>query len=90
MARVSIAEARHNLAALIHQAEQEQPIEITRRGAPVAVLLSQRDYTRLRAVRQGYSSALDQFLAGAPPLLPDNDPFFGFLSVLRPAGLKEE
>ena len=46
MKRVSVAEARNNLPALIHAAESE-PVEIVRRGKPVAVLVSREDYDRL-------------------------------------------
>jgi prevent-host-death family protein len=45
--RYSIAEARHNLAAIVHEAERESPVELTRRGEPVAVLLSLEAYQRL-------------------------------------------
>jgi prevent-host-death family protein len=34
----SIAEARHNLAAIVHEAERQSPVALTRRGEPVAVL----------------------------------------------------
>ncbi len=44
--RFSIAEARQNLAAIIHELEQDSPVELTRRGEPVAVLLSTEDYQR--------------------------------------------
>lgn len=43
----SIAEARHNLAALVHELERHPLIQLTRRGKPVAVLLSVREYHRL-------------------------------------------
>ena len=43
----SIAQARHNLAALVHELERQSPIRLTRRGKPVAVLLSMREYERL-------------------------------------------
>jgi prevent-host-death family protein len=43
----SIAEARHNLAALVHELERQPLIQLTRRGKPVAVLLSVREYQRL-------------------------------------------
>ena len=46
--RYSIAEARHNLAAIVHELEAQQVIELTRRGAPVAVLLSLDAYRRLQ------------------------------------------
>jgi prevent-host-death family protein len=45
--RYSIAEARHNLAAIVHEAERAPAIELTRRGEPVAVLLSIAEYRRL-------------------------------------------
>ncbi len=45
--RYSIADARHNLAAIIHELEQTSPIELTRRGEPVAVLLSTDAYRGL-------------------------------------------
>lgn len=44
----SIADARQNLAALVHRAEQGGPIGLTRRGKRVAVILSQEEYSRLR------------------------------------------
>lgn len=43
----SIAEARHNLAAIVHELEHQEAIELTRRGEPVAVLLSFNAYQRL-------------------------------------------
>ncbi len=45
--RCSIAEARNNLAALVHKSERGEPIELTRRGEPVAVILSLEVYDRL-------------------------------------------
>ncbi len=53
MKSFSIAETRHNLAALVHELEHQPRIQLTRRGKPVAVLLSQREYERLanRAAR---------------------------------------
>jgi len=46
---VSIAQARHDLAALVHELDKKSVIELTRRGKPVAVLLSLREYNRLRS-----------------------------------------
>jgi len=48
MSETSIAEAKTQLARFIHQAERGEVIHITRRGKPVAVLLSEHEYTRLR------------------------------------------
>lgn len=47
MNRVSIAQARNSLTRLIHEVEAGDPAFITRRGKPVAVLLSQATYERL-------------------------------------------
>ena len=46
----SIAEARNRFAALVRQVEQAQsPVQVTRRGQPVAVILSQEEYEQLLA-----------------------------------------
>ena len=46
----SIAEARNQFATLIRNAEENhQPVQVTRRGQPVAVILSAEEYTRLLA-----------------------------------------
>jgi len=47
MKRVSVADAKNTLPALLHEAESA-PIEIMRRGKPVAVLISRGSYDRLR------------------------------------------
>jgi prevent-host-death family protein len=47
MAETSIAEARTRLTRLIYQAERGDAAHITRRGRPVAVLLSEAEYGRL-------------------------------------------
>lgn len=44
----SIAEARDQFAALVHQVEKSnEPIQVTRRGESVAVILSQNVYQQL-------------------------------------------
>lgn len=58
---VSIAEARHNLAALVHALDRRSCIELTRRGKPVAVLLSIREYNRLRAASTDFWDAYTAF-----------------------------
>lgn len=47
MAETSIAEAKTHLTHLIHKAERGEAVHITRRGKPVAVLLSEDEYARL-------------------------------------------
>ena len=55
---LSIAEARHNLAAVVHQLEHQPQVELTRRGKPVAVLLSVREYNRLTTKQDFWSAYL--------------------------------
>lgn len=43
----SIAEARRNLPSLVHAVERGSPVELTRRGRRVAVLLSAEKYSAL-------------------------------------------
>jgi len=58
----SIAEARSNLPSIVDQAEAGQEIELTRRGKPVAVVLSLRELERLRGQRVPFGAAYRQFL----------------------------
>ena len=59
--RYSIAEARHNLAAVVHRLESSTPIELTRRGEPVAVLLSLREFQSLTTKKRGFWPAYESF-----------------------------
>lgn len=70
----SIAEARHSLAALVHQLERQPIIQLTRRGKPVAVLLSVREYQRLVAAKAGFWDAYANFRSQANLKELDIDP----------------
>ena len=61
----SIAEARHSLAALVHQLDHQPKIQLTRRGKPVAVLLSQREFERLSSPRARFWDAYQGLLASS-------------------------
>jgi antitoxin Phd len=43
----SIAQARDHLPGIIHEVERGSPVELTRRGKPVAVIVSLPQYRRL-------------------------------------------
>jgi prevent-host-death family protein len=43
----SISEAKDRLPRLVHQAESGSAVALTRRGKPVAVLISKAEYDRL-------------------------------------------
>jgi antitoxin Phd len=57
----SIAEARHNLAAIVHEAERQSPVALTRRGEPVAFLLSVQEYQRLLGKETRFWDAYTSF-----------------------------
>jgi prevent-host-death family protein len=59
--KYSIAEARQNLAALVHDLEKKERIELTRRGEPVAVLLSIHAYRRLAAPKTAFWDAYEAY-----------------------------
>lgn len=59
--RYSIAQARQNLAAIVHEVERGGPVDVTRRGEPVAVLASVEDYQRMASGRRSFWQALTEF-----------------------------
>lgn len=79
----SIAEARHNLAALVHELEHQASIELTRRGEPVAVLLSVREYQRLTSPTRRFWAAYEAFrqTVNLPELGIDENVFAGVRDV---------
>jgi prevent-host-death family protein len=60
--RYSIAEARSQLPTIVDEAEAGHAIELTRRGKPVAVVVSSRQYDRLRHNRPRFGEAYKTFL----------------------------
>jgi prevent-host-death family protein len=52
--RYSVAEARQGFARLIRAAERGRAVEITRRGEPVAVLVSASQYRALTGERPSF------------------------------------
>ena len=60
--KYSIAEARSRLPKIVDQAEAGVDIELTRRGVPVAVLVSHREFERLRGTRLHFRDAYRKFL----------------------------
>ena len=57
----SIAEARSNLPQLVREAESGEPIELTRRGESVAVLIGRKQYERLATRSRRFSDAWNEF-----------------------------
>lgn len=82
--RVSVAEAKDTLPALIHEAEaSDAPVEITRRGKVVAVLVSSAEYERQRKPRESIADEIRAIMAkhGVAEGFTDEE-----LGALRPRG----
>lgn len=62
MRRWQLQEAKARLSEVVRSAEGEGPQEITVRGEPAAVILSSRDYERLR----GRKTSFLEFMASSP------------------------
>jgi len=59
--RYSVAEARAHLPSILVQAEAGEAVELTRRGRPVAVVLSHEAFERLRNPRPSFGEAYRSF-----------------------------
>jgi prevent-host-death family protein len=57
----SIAEARNHFTALVRAVERESAVELTRRGKPVAVVLSIQEYERLLTRQTSFWEAYSAF-----------------------------
>ena len=59
--RYSLARARAELPGLVRAVERGTSVEITRRGEPVAALVSIAERDRLRSARPSFGAAFDRF-----------------------------
>ncbi|WP_019501381.1 type II toxin-antitoxin system Phd/YefM family antitoxin [Pseudanabaena sp. PCC 6802] len=59
--RYSIAQVRDRLTRIVHDVEKGQSVEITRRGKPVAVILSVDEYERVISGKIGFGKSLEKF-----------------------------
>jgi prevent-host-death family protein len=64
--RYSVAEARAHLPSIIEQAEAGEAVELTRRGRPVAVIVSREEFARLRSDRPLFGDAYRALLKKFP------------------------
>jgi prevent-host-death family protein len=64
--RYSIAEARSSLPSIVDQVEAGQEVELTRRGKPVAAVVSLRELERLRSQRVSFVAAYRRFRKAYP------------------------
>jgi prevent-host-death family protein len=61
MPRYSIAEARNHFAEIVHDLKHVSRDEVTRRGQPVAILISVEEFELLRAGSITFTSAYEAF-----------------------------
>jgi antitoxin Phd len=61
MPSYSIAEARNHFAEIVHDLKHVSRIEVTRRGRPVAILISVEEFELLRAGNVTFTSAYEAF-----------------------------
>jgi len=61
MPRYSIAEARNRFAEIVHDLKHVSRVEVTRRGRPVAILISIEEFEMLRAGSVTFTSAYEAF-----------------------------
>lgn len=61
---VTVAELKNQLSSRVHQAEHGEPVVITRRGKPVAALVSTGDLEQLERLRAAGPGAGFAGLAG--------------------------
>ncbi|MDZ7699663.1 MAG: type II toxin-antitoxin system prevent-host-death family antitoxin [Deltaproteobacteria bacterium] len=57
----TISEAKNKLPAIIHSVEMGPSVQLTRRGRPVAVLISVGEYEKLRGQHNNFWNALTVF-----------------------------
>ena len=62
----SIADARKKLPTVIDEAEAGAEVELTRRGKPVAVVISVDEYQRLKTKRVAFGEAYARFRIAYP------------------------
>ena len=61
MTQYSIDQVQSKLNDLIQVVEQGEPVEITRQGKRVAILLSVEEYEQLKTEKKGFGTALEEF-----------------------------
>jgi len=61
----TIAEAKNKLPSIVHSVESGPPVQLTRHGRPVAVLLSTKAYARLNRKKEGFWRSFKAFCKAA-------------------------
>ena len=70
MKELQLRDAKSTLSAVVDAAEKGEPTTITKHGRPAAVVLSHREWTRLKSKVPAFAD----LLLAVPPLDPDDLP----------------
>jgi prevent-host-death family protein len=82
----SVADARAHLPDILDEAMRGRDVHLTRRGHPVAVVVSAERYDALRGARRSFGEAYREFLARHEPKDMGFDAaFFDALRDRRPS-----
>ena len=72
--KYTISEAKNRLPSIVHSVERGPAVKLTRRGRPVAILLSIKEYEKLMRKNVGFWNALTNFRKQAGELgISEND-----------------
>lgn len=72
--RYSITEVHRNLPRLVREAERGKAVELTRRGEPVAMLISRHRFEQLASSHSGFTEAYGIFAKRVDLAKLDLDP----------------
>jgi len=72
----SVADARAHLPEILDDVEGGQEVQLTRRGLPIAIVLSQERYNALRGERSNFGDAYRAFIERHAPVDFGLDPDF--------------
>jgi len=83
--QVPLFDAKNRLSALVHDAESGAPVELTRHGKPVAVVVGRDSWDRLHEEQRVFGRLFDRFLQEWPPSgeeqqSAEDNPFAGIRS----------
>ena len=59
--QITISEAKNKLTAIVHAVEKGPSVKLTRRGRPVAVILSIKEYEAMKRKLVGFWDALTDY-----------------------------
>jgi prevent-host-death family protein len=66
MGRIPLYEAKNKLTQIVHQVEDGEPVELSRHGRPVAVLIGIEQYNNFKNAAGTFSRRLKQFQSDWP------------------------